>query len=64
MYARNHRHEKGIDMSENPSEKDVTSNPFMGAAPARELDVPEPASRGLQTARRSTMRPRPRTWMW
>ena len=62
MYARNHRHEKGTDMSENPSEKDVTSNPFMGAAPARELDVPD--SRGLQTARGSTMRPRPRTWMW
>ena len=34
-------------MSENPSEKDVTSNPFMGAAPARELDVPEPASARL-----------------
>ena len=34
-------------MSENPSEKDVTSNPFMGAAPARELDVPEPAGARL-----------------
>ena len=50
MYARNHRHEKGTDMSENPSEKDVTSNPFMGAAPARELDVPEPASARLTWA--------------